>query len=59
MKLYVPINESVCNKYEKSEKENDIRFQGNPDNILPLKYSKIEIKPEKAKTKEILLNFLK
>ena len=31
----------------------------NPDKIFPLKYSKIEIKPEKANTKDILLNFLK
>ena len=46
LKLYVPIKESICNKYEKSEKENDIKFQGKPDKIFPLKYSEIENKPE-------------
>ena len=36
---------------------NDIKFQGNPPKIVPLKYSKIEINNEKIKieTRSILI----
>ena len=59
LKLYVPIRESICNNGKNSEKENDIKFQGKPDKIFPLKNSEIENVNEKTRINEILLNFLK
>ena len=59
LKLYVPIRERTCNIGKNSEKQNDIKFQGKPDKIFPLRYSKIENVNEKIRIKEILLNFLK
>ena len=46
---YVPITESICNELMKFTKLNNIRFQGNPPKIDPLKYSKIENVSEKIK----------
>ena len=40
-------------------KENDIKFQGKPDKMFPLKNSEIANVNEKTRIKEILLNFLK
>ncbi len=59
LKLYVPVNESICNIGKNSEKENDIKFQGKPDKILPLINSEIENMAEKVSINEMLLNFLK
>ena len=59
LKLYVPIKESTCNKGRNSEKENDIKFQGKPDKIFPLRYSNIENVIEKISIKETLPKFLK
>ena len=59
LKLYVPINESICKIGKNSEKENDIKFHGKPDKILPLINSEIENIAEKVSTNEMLLNFLK
>ena len=53
------MNDNICNKGKNSEKENEIRFQGKPDKIWPLKNSDIENKVEKVSTNETLLNFLK
>ena len=38
---------------------NDIKFQGNPPKIVPLKYSKIEIINEKIKIELIFILTLK
>ena len=55
----MPINDNICNSGKKSEKENEIKFQGKPDKILPLKNSDTENKVAKASNSETLLNFLK
>ena len=49
LKLYVPINDKICNISRFSEKLNAIKFQGKPVKILPLKNS---VKPNNRENKK-------
>ena len=52
---YVPISDNNCIDGIDHDQVYEIKFQGNPDKILPLKNSKTEKINEKNKIKEIFL----
>ena len=56
LNAYVPINDNICIESIDQDHVYEIRFQGNPDNKLPLKNSNIEKTKEKNKIKKIFFS---
>ena len=56
LKEYVPIKDNICIDSKDQDQEYEIRFQGKPVNIFPLKNSNKEKNNEKIKIKEIFFS---
>ena len=58
-KLYVPIIDRICIWWWNSVKLKTCKFQGNPENKIPLRYSKIEKIAAKSNNEERFLSIFK